>query len=98
MAESSDLVDGAAAVDRVTLTWTEWFQLANVPHESTYWLSGSELKRDFDGTVSTVARNISGVGFSQADRVITLVITSTPKWSFTRSVERTFRVGLRPKG
>ena len=34
-----------------------------------------------DGTVSTVAGNLSGVAFSQTDRVITLVATSEPNIS-----------------
>ena len=97
MAQSSDLVDEAAPVDQLTLSWIEWYQLTGVSHVSTYWLSGTDLKRDYDGTVTTVARNISSVAFSQTDRVITMVVTSTPPWVPTKTVERTFRVWLRPR-
>ena len=71
MAQSSDLVDGAPPVDQIALTWTDWSQLEGTMHQSRYWLSGTELKRDYDGTVTTAARNISSVNFSQAGRVIT---------------------------
>ncbi len=80
MAQSSDLVDEAAPVDQLTLSWIEWYNLAAAPHVSTYWLSGSDLKRDYDGAVTTAARNISSVAFSQTERVITVVVASTPPW------------------
>ena len=97
MAQSSDLVDEAAPVDNLTLSWMEWYNLSAVPHVSTYWLSGTDLKRDYDGTVTTVARNISSIAFSQTGRVITVVVASTPPWVPTETVERTFRVWLRPR-
>lgn len=97
MAKSSDLVDGAASVDTLTLTWTEWYKLAATPHTSTYWLSGSELKRDYDGMVSTAARDISSIAFSQADRVITVVISATPSTSPPHTFQQTFRAWLRTK-
>jgi len=96
MAQSSDLIDEAAPVDQLTLTWTEWYNLTAAPHVSTYWLSGTDLKRDYDGTVTTVARNISSVTFSQTGRVITVVVASTPPWVPAKTVERTLRVWLRP--
>ena len=97
-AESTDLVDGAPPVDQLTLSWTEWYELTGVSHVSTYSLSGTDLKRDFDGVVTTVARNISNVAFSQADRVVTVEITSIPPWTTDREEERTYKVYLRPRG
>ena len=94
-AASSTLVDGAAPADTLTLRWTDWYNIAGTPHQSDYWLSGNDLKRNFDGTVSTVARHLSSVAFSQTDRVITWVATSAPDGS-GRTVERTFRVLMRP--
>ena len=96
MAQSSDLVNEAAPVDQLTLTWMEWYQLTAAPHVSIYWLSGTDLKRDYDGVVTTVARNISSIAFSQTDRVITVRVTSTPPWFPTKTMEETFRVRLRP--
>jgi len=97
MAQNSNLVDGAAPVDQLTLSWREWYQLSAVPHASTYWLSGNDLKRDYDGVVTTVARNISSIAFSQTDRIITWRVTSTPPWFPTKTMEQTFRVRLRPR-
>jgi type II secretory pathway pseudopilin PulG len=97
MAKASNLVDGAAPVSQLTLTWVEWYKLAGVPHSSTYTLSGTDLLRDYDGTVTIVARNISGIAFSQAGRVITLSVSATPPVTPTQTIQRIFRVGLRPK-
>ncbi len=97
MAQSSDLVNEAAPVDNLTLSWVEWYNLTATPHVSTYWLAGSDLKRDYDGVVTTVARNISSIAFSQVDRVITVRVTSTPPWFPAKTMEQTFRVQLRPK-
>ena len=96
-AASSTLVDGDAPTDTVTLSWTDWYTIAGTPHQSDYWLSGTDLRRDFDGTVSTVARHLSSVAFSQSDRVITFVATTAPDGA-GRTVERTFRILLRTRG
>ena len=95
-AATSTLVDGAAPVDTVTLRWTDWYNIEGTPHQSTYWLSGTELKRAFDGVTSTVARHFSSVAFSQNDRVITLVATTVPDGA-GRTVERTLRILLRAR-
>lgn len=95
MAKSSDLVDGAAPVDTLTLTWTEMYKLTGTPHTSTYWLSNSELKRDYDGVVKTVARHVSSIAFSQADRLITAVISAKVS-TYPQTFQQTFRVWLRP--
>ena len=77
-------------------------------HRSEYYLSGTELKRDhylnyFDGSSipessRTLARYISHLefSFSEADRVITVVIASTPAGVRERTEQRTYRVHLRP--
>ena len=95
MTKSSDLVEGAAPVDTLTLTWTELYKLAGTPHTSTYWLFNSELKRDYDGAVTTVAREISSIAFSQTDRVITVVISASSS-TYPKTFQQTFRVRLRP--
>ena len=97
MAASSDLVDGALPVNQVTLSWIEWYDLTGIPHTVTYSLSGSNLDRDYDGAVTTVARNISSIEFARTDRVIEVVVTSIPPWTPARLREQTFRVKLRPK-
>ena len=97
MAASSDLVDGAPPVNQLTLNWTEWYDLTGIARTVTYELSGSHLNRDYDGVVTTVARNISSIEFARTDRVIEVVVTSVPPWTPARPTERSFRVKLRPK-
>jgi len=96
MAQSSDLVNESPPTDNLTLSWIEWYELTANPHVSTYWLSGKELKRDYDGVVTTIARNISSVSFSQTDRIITVELASTPPWVPSKTTEQTFRIRLRP--
>ncbi len=98
MAASSDLIDGAAPVSQLTLRWTEWYELSGALHESTYWLSGTDLKRDYDGTVTTVAQNISSIAFSRSGDVVTLAIGSTPPWIARPEVEQTFQIEVSPHG
>ena len=97
MAAGSDLVDGAPPVNQLTLSWIEWYDLAGLPHSVTYELSGSNLDRDYDGVVTTVARNISSIEFARTDRVIEVVVTSVPPWTPARPTEQSFRVKLRSK-
>ena len=96
MAYSSDLVDGAAPVSQLTLRWTEWYELSGTLYESTYWVSGTDLKRDYDGTVTTVAQNISSVAFSMNGDVVTVTMSYAPRWTPSRAVVRTFQFLVRP--
>lgn len=96
MAESTDLVEGAQPADNLTLTWIEQHDFANIPHSSSYYLEGTELRRNYDGSVTTVARDISKVAFSQTGRLITMSISCTPQWWNSTTVEKTYRVYLRP--
>ncbi len=97
MAESTDFVEGADPVDHLALTWMERQDFLNLPHSSNYSLVGTELRRDYDGTVTTVARNISRVEFSQTDRLLTVSISCTPRWRVTEgTVQKTYRIYLRP--
>jgi hypothetical protein len=98
MAEASNLVEGAPPANELTLTWVEWYQLAGIPHRSTYRLSGTALIRDYDGVITMAAQNLSGVAFSQTNQVITVVFTSKPPWTPTKEQKRTIRVMPRPKG
>ena len=97
MAESNDLVEGADPVNHLTLTWIERCDFADIPHSSSYYLEGTQLHRDYDGTVTTVARNISKIEFSQTGRLLTMSISCTPQWwAPDRTVQKTYRVYLRP--
>jgi hypothetical protein len=93
MAQSTSLTPGADPLQSMTLSWADEGQV----HTVSYSLSGASLQRDEDGSVSTVARNVSAAGFSiSAQRVITVVITSTPagRWGVTE--QATYKAYLRP--
>ncbi len=91
-AQSTNLVDGASAVGNVTLSWTTEGQV----YTSTYSLSGPELKRDLNGTVTTVARHVSTAGFSLVGQLLTATLTSTPEGRSAVSEQATYKVWLRP--
>jgi len=98
MSESTDLIQGAYyPVDSVMMTWTDQSGYANLPHYSSYYLEGTDLRRDYDGDVMTVAQNISSIEFSQDGRMMTVSICCTPQWGTARTICETYRVYLRPK-
>jgi len=55
MAASTNLVEGAQPTDQLTLTWMERHEFVDLPHAASYWLEGTQLRRNYDGTVTTVA-------------------------------------------
>jgi type II secretory pathway pseudopilin PulG len=92
MADSTDLIGDAAPVSSVTLSWDDGGQ----NHTVTYSLSGTELKRDYDGNMMTVARHVSSVGFSISGGVITATVTSSPDGRWQTSEETTYKITPRP--
>lgn len=91
----------------LTLEWGQQPEAVGEPHQIKYYLSGTELKREFyndnDGTwdlekTTILAQYISHLefSFSPSDRVITVVIASTPEGVPERTEWRTYRVHLRP--
>jgi len=96
MAESTNLVEGAHPADNLTLTWIERRDFSDIPHSSSYYLEGAQLRREYDGTMTTVARDISKVEFSQAGNLLTVSISCTPRWWNSATVEKTYRIYLRP--
>ena len=95
MAESTNLVEGAHPADNLTLTWIERRDFANIPHSSSYYLEGTQLYRDYDGTVTIVARDISKIEFSQTGYLLTVSISCTPRWWKSTTTEKTYRIYLR---
>jgi hypothetical protein len=97
MAESTNLVDGADSVDHLTLNWIERRDFANIPHCSSYYLSGTQLLRDYDGTVQAVAGKISNLEFSLVGSLITVSIDCSPEWAgdSAKTVRKTYRIYLR---
>ena len=97
MTENTDLTEGAVPANHVTLTWIERHDFVNVPHSSSYFLLGTELRRNYDGAESVVANKISKIEFSQTDRLITMSISCTPRWWVPkRTVQKTYHICLRP--
>ena len=90
-AQTTSLVEGAAPVASMTLNWSDGGQSNTV----IYFLSGNLLKRSYNGTAMTVARNVSSVGFAISQGVITSDITSAPAGRWGVSKDATYKVCLR---
>jgi len=101
MAQDTDLTDGdPVPQSSVTLTWTDYTgfeESDNKTHYSTYTLSGIELHRDHDGTVSIISRHITSVGFTQNDRIVTANITATGPGFPERIKTLKFSMQMRPE-
>ena len=94
MARTTDLADGGSAADSVTL---EWVDGDGNSHSSSYWLSGTELQRNYNGTVTAVAWYISSIEFSISDDVLTFRVESAPPRRWQVSRQTTGRVCLRAR-
>ena len=92
MAAATDLVPGDPPVDSIRLNWTDE---RGELHSSTYSLSGTELERNYDGTVITVARHISAIEFSITDNLLTVHIESSVPGRWQETQEMTYKVCLR---
>ncbi len=96
MAESTNLIEVAQPEDHLALAWIERYDFLNIPHSSEYYLYGTDLNRDYDGTVTTVARHISEINFSQDGNLLTVSISCTPPWfGQNQTVAKTYRICLR---
>ncbi len=61
------------------LSWIDYtsFGASNqTSHSSRYILSGTNLTRNYDGTVTIVGRRITSISFTQSGKVVTVVITA----------------------
>ena len=97
--QSSNLTDeDPVPQGSVTLTWIDYtnFSSDNASyHSSSYTLSGTELRRNYDGVESIVGRHITDVGFTRNGRVINVVITATGPGAQPRSDTLTFSAYMR---
>jgi len=101
MAQNADFSGGPA----VTLSWTDYTSsfetLEPEDHSSGYELSGSDLRRTYDGTTGIVGRNIISIDVTEHptnDRVIDVVITATEGDVTPRSETLEFSVYMRGGG
>ena len=72
-AETTDLIENDPPVSSMVLNWVT----DGNAHTATYTISGTELLRDHNGVVTTVARYVSNADFSISNRLITVNLTST---------------------
>ena len=90
-AETTDLVENDPSVASMVLSWVADGQ----SHTVSYSITGTELVRDHNGVVTTVARYVSNADFSISNRLITVNLTSTPG-STGASKDITYSIWLRP--
>lgn len=100
MTQETDLTDGnPVPQSSVTLSWTDYtsFETGNQTrsHSSSYTLSGTDLLRNYDGTVSIVGRHITSLGFTQDGRIISVVITATGPGASQRNETLKFSAFIR---
>ena len=81
MTQTSNLTDGDPnPQNSVALSWVDYtgFESSNyTSHSSSYNVTGADLWRRYDGVSQIVGRKITYLGFTQQDRIINVVITST---------------------
>ncbi len=102
-AQETSLTDGEEPVSAISISWsdlTHWAQDAGSTHHSiTYTLSGTELRRNYDGEVTIIARYVTNIGFSLDGRIFTITLTSRPgdiDSEVTRSFSTEMRADLPP--
>jgi|GEM_PF-895456 len=84
MTRTTNLVDGGPAVSCasaspascVVLSWTDEYQEAAVSHSASYALTGTEVRRTYDGATHVVARNVGEMTVSLQGRLVTVTVTS----------------------
>ncbi len=100
MTQSTSLIDGdPVPQSSLTLSWLDYTLFTSEQqtfHSCMYTLSGTELLRTYDGTVSIVGRNITSIGFTRNGMEITCNITATDISVQERSKTLTFSIRMRP--
>ena len=93
-AETTNLIEEAEPVETTTLNWNDGSESHNV----IYSLSGTNLQRNHNGTITSVARYVSSVGFEISQGVITATLTSSHEGRWGISKEMTYKICLRTTG
>lgn len=98
MAQDTSLTPGAEPKNSMTILWTDLTHWAadegTVDHSISYYPSGTQLIRNYDGEVTIVGRYITRAAFSFEDRVFTITLTSQPGLP-SDNVTRTFSTEMR---
>ncbi len=71
VAQTTDLVDGAAPKPSATLTWTDDDERFHYAH---YAVVDGEVLREHDGLTTTVARSVVAARFSRKERTLIFAI------------------------
>lgn len=102
MAQDVNLTDGEPVPQSsLVLGWTDSTYFApedDRDHSITYALSGTELQRTYDGTVSIVGRHITSVGFTQNNKIVNVSITATGPSIPQRSKTLNFSIHMLTEG
>ncbi|MBF8264274.1 MAG: hypothetical protein HW384_138 [Dehalococcoidia bacterium] len=89
----TSLVDGALPIDLaitpVDFYRTDYYVDPPVSSTITYTLAGGELRRNYDGQITTIARGIPSVAVSITGRIVTIAISSEGQ-------AKTYNIYLRP--
>lgn len=93
MAQTTNLVDGAAPVSSVSLGWTDPPTEGGASHTVTYTLSGSNLLRTYDGQGLAVAHDVRSAGFSRSGSTIFFTVTSQEQTG--KDIQKTYRTLMR---
>lgn len=104
MAQMTDFVNGVPQ-SSANLTWYDYTSSFGTGfqtnHVASYALSGKELLRNYDGTVSVVGRNVTSISFTQQEtergKLVTVVISTNNSTSPSQTKTIAFSVHLRPE-
>ncbi len=100
MAQRTDLDDGdpnpRSSINLIWVDYTLTTSETSTYHSCSYSLSGTNLLRDYDGTISIVGRNITGIGFTRNGKIITCVLTAADTSIRGRSITISFNVRKLP--
>lgn len=93
IANRTNLADGAEPINPeatpVSFYRTDYYLDPPVSSIITYTLSGGELRRDYDGQITIVARDISSAAFSLTSRTVTIAFNKSGQ-------SKVYQVYLRP--
>ena len=98
MAHGTSLPDGEPTQNSVNLTWTDYTSFApedERSHYSYYALSGANLTRNYDDTVSIVGRRITFIEFTRHDREVNVLMSATGTGWLAQSENVSFKVYMR---
>ena len=98
MAKTTDL--NSTPKSSATLSWIDYSSFEsvnNTPHASIYTLSGTQLRRTYDGTTSIVGRRVSSINFTQNGQFVAVVITASGGGASPQTATVRFSAHIRPE-